>query len=333
MAEASSNPILISPQTTSRQSFVQRLIEINVQLAGSADNNSPPTFQGTGIPGADGTNSVTLSGSRVSAQIENHGAPAGSVASVKVYGMAQSLMNQFTALGLLFESISRNVITISAGDAVAGMAPVFTGTILWAYGDYNSAPKVSFNFDAFSGAFDAVNAATPSTFPPGVDVATAMSGLASKMQLGFINAGVNVKMPGSVYLPGDYDTQVKTLAEHAHIRAERVLSYNGNQVLAIWPFGGSWNSGSVPLVSPTTGMIGYPSFSPNGLMVKMVFNPQVSFGSLIQVQSSLPQANKQWVVQKLDLALDTLTPHGQWMATAYCFPVGFLTPAPGASTP
>ena len=70
-------------------------------------------------------------------------------------------------------------------------------------------------------------------------------------------------------------------------------------------------------------------FSSNSYMtVKHLFNPQVSLGGAIQVQSSLPQANGQWVVYQLDLALDSKVPKGDWMATAYCYKSGFLAPPP-----
>ena len=53
-------------------SFVQRLIEVSVKLAGDPTTNQPATFA------ESGTDTVTLSGSRTSVRIQNSGAPAGS---------------------------------------------------------------------------------------------------------------------------------------------------------------------------------------------------------------------------------------------------------------
>ena len=76
-------------------------------------------------------------------------------------------------------------------------------------------------------------------------------------------------------------------------------------------------------------MVGYPSFANNGwLVVNMIYNPDVVFGGNIQVQSDIPQANKTWTVYKLDLALDTLVPDGDWIGTALCYPKGVNAPAP-----
>ncbi len=68
------------------------------------------------------------------------------------------------------------------------------------------------------------------------------------------------------------------------------------------------------------------------MIVKSLFIPQVAFGSVIRVQSRIPQANRAWVVQKLDLALDSLVPKGQWMGTMHCYPQGLVAPPPTGGT-
>ncbi len=311
------------PPYQGQQSFVQRLISLTVTLSPGSSGASP---QPSTFPG--GSNSVTLSGSRIGVRVQNNGAPAGGMARVLVFGLTPSIMNQLSTLGMVFNQVQRNSISIRAGDAVNGLSAVFSGTILFAYGDYNQAPKVPFVLECQSGLIDAVASAQPSSFPGATSVATILAGLARQMNVGFENNGVTVQL-ASPYLRGNLWTQVQKVARDAHIRAELV---NGGTVLAIWPEGGSRTSqtgGPIPLISPTTGMDGYPSFAQNGyLVVRHLFNPQVSFGSTVQVQSSLPQANKTWVVQKLDLALDTLTPKGQWLGTAYCYPLGFSAPVP-----
>jgi len=71
--------------------------------------------------------------------------------------------------------------------------------------------------------------------------------------------------------------------------------------------------------------------------VKTLFNPQIAFGGLVQVRSSLlgaiaaaqpNQANAtgntttfptQWAVNKLDLDLEANLPNGQWMSSVYAY--------------
>lgn len=306
----------------SQQSFVQRTLEFAITLAPDQKTNQPIKFAGTD------QNTVSLSGHRASVRIQNSGAPAGSHASIRIYGLTESLMNQLATLGIVFNSIQKNAVAISAGDAVNGLTPVFAGTINYAYPNYNEAPIVPMVLECQTGLINQVLPVAASSFPKSTDVGTILSGMARQMNVGFENNGVSVQMPPS-YFRGDLMTQIKAVAQYAHINAELV---DGGAKLAIWPIGGSRTSlagQSIPLISAKTGMIGYPTFAPNGYMiVRSLFIPQVSFGGTIRVESRIPQANRTWVVQKLDLALDSLVPKGQWMMTLHCYPLGFAAPPP-----
>lgn len=306
------------PAFQSQSSFVQRVLEFVVTLAPDPTTSQPIKFAGTGSP------TVRLSGHRAAVRIQNSGAPSSSQASVRIWGMGESLMNQLQTLGIVFNSIQRNSLRIEAGSS-SGLSPVFEGDIYSAIANYNDSPNVPMCFECQTGLIHQIVSVPPSSFPQSTDVATIMAGFARQMSVGFENNGVTVQTP-PVYLSGTLLDQVQALAEHAHINAVLI---KGSK-LAIWPIGGSRTSpGPVPLVSKDTGMIGYPSFASNGLLiVKTLFNPQISFGGTIRVESRITQANRSWVVQKLDLALDSLVPKGQWMATCECYPLGQAAPPP-----
>lgn len=300
-------------------SFVQRIVEVSVKLASNSKTNQPNSFS------ESGSDTVTLRGSRTTVRIQNSGAPAGSTARVEVFGMTPSLMNQLSTLGLVFNIVPRNTLTIVAGDANSGLATVFSGTITAGYGDYNAAPDVPFHFECNSGLADAVAPAPASSFTGPTDVATIMSGFARQMNLGFENSGVTGKL-SNPYFAGNTWTQLRACAEHAGINAEVI---NGN-VLAIWPKGGSRTGGPIPLISKDTGMIGYPAYTQQGIIVRTIFNPQIAFGGLVKVQSSLKSVSDvgTWAVQKLDLALDSLVPRGHWMGTIYAYNPRYPKPIP-----
>lgn len=298
-------------------SFAKRRIDVAVKLANDSKTNQPTNFS------ESGTDTVTISGSRTSVRIQNSGAPAGSTASVDIYGMTPSLMNQLSTLGLVFNIVPRNTLTISAGDEETGMATVFSGTIVSGYGDFNAAPDVPFHFECNSGLADAVAPAVASSFRGSTDVATIMSGFARQMNLGFENSGVKAQL-ADPYFAGNVLTQMRACADHANINAEII---NGT-TLAIWPKGGSRTGGAVPLISKETGMVGYPAYTQQGIIVKTLFNPQIAFGGMVQVESSLEKASGKWAVQKLDLALDSLVPRGQWLSTIYGYNPNYPQPIP-----
>lgn len=313
--------------------FTQKLITVSVALATNTQTNQPNTFA------ESGTNTVNISGSRTSVRIINSGAPVDCRAQVKIYGMTPSLMNQLTTLGIAFNMVSKNIVTISAGDMTTGMSTVFSGTIFNAYEDASAQPDVPFVLECNSILADAVIPAAVSTFTGPTDVATIMSGLARAMGRGFENNGVSVQI-SNPYLSGSYMTQARKIAEHAGIE----WGILPNNVLAIWPKGGNRNTPNVPKVSVATGMVSYPAFTGQGIIVKTLFNPLISFGSLVEIDSSLlsgiaaaqptqPLINTknqqvsstfptQWSINKLDLALDSLFPKGEWLSTIYAFNPG-----------
>lgn len=308
-----------------QQSFVQRLLEFTITLQPNQQTGQPNTFAGTT------SDTVTLSGFRASVRIENSGG-VNSRASVTIYGLAPNIVNQLSTLGMIFDMVQKNSIVISAGDAQNGLTPVFSGTILNAFGHYNDLPNASMHMECQVGQINAVVPVAASSFPQATDVKTIMSGLARQIPCGFENNGVTTQLPAS-YFPGTIRDQIKAVAQHAHINAELLPGSGGQQVLAIWPIGGSRTSianGPVPLISKDTGMILTPSFAPNGFAVaRTLFNPQIAFGGVVHITSVVtPQLNRDWVVQRMSMALDCFTPKGRWDATLVCYPKGFTAPVP-----
>lgn len=321
--------------------LTRRIVEVTVKLATNSRTNQPNTFS------ESGTDTVTLRGSRTSVRIQHSGAPAGSTAQIDVFGLTPSQMNQFSTLGLVFNIVPINTILISAGDAASGLSLVFTGTIQSGYGDYDSAPDVPFKFMAKAGLAGAVTPSAASSFTGSTNVATIMEGFAKKLKIGFENNGVDVKL-ASPYFSGNLWTQLRACAEHAHINAEIV---DGGSKLAIWPKGGSRATKSIPLIAPLPDgqMIGYPAFTQQGIIVRTVFDPKIQFGGLVKVRTpfldnllaaqrrinqtfKLP-ADSVWAVNKLDLALDSLVPKGQWMSTVYAYNPNYPKPIPPQGGP
>jgi hypothetical protein len=319
--------------------FVERKLKFTIKLAPETGTNQPNTFTGSG------TDTVTIQGLRASVRINNSGVPVGSSAQVKIFGMPPSLMNQLATLGLAFNLVPKNVITIMAGDDESGFSSVFLGTVWAAYGDYSAQPSVPFHFECLAGAADAAITIPASSFTGSTDVATIMSGLARQMNMGFENNGISIKL-SSPYLVGSAIQQVRKTAEQAGIE----WTIEGNK-LCIWPKGGNRSTPSVPVISPDTGMIGYPAFTKTGIIVRTVFNPQISFGSLVRVDSSLlsgiaaaqptrtlstgvttPTFPTQWSVNKIDHVLDQLTPSGEWASTIYAYSPGKVTLPPNSGT-
>lgn len=295
-------------------SFVRRRIDVTFQL-------------GTGAFGESGTDTVKLSGLRCSAHIVKAGGTSMGMVSLRVFGMSLSLMNQLTALSTQVMMDRKNTLLIEAGDDQSGIAPVFIGTLTQGWGDLQGSPEAFYECTALAGYFDAVKPIPPSSFPVGADAAVVLSGLATLAGLKFENSGVSVQL-SSPYFPGTVRQQIARCADAANI-AWTI----DDDVLAIWPRGSS-RGGKIPLVSPDTGLASYPSFTGQGISVTTLFNPSISFGGRVKIDSRLlnsitiEQAEPGvWFVSTLMHDLESEMPGGAWFTRFEGYPLYGNAPA------
>jgi hypothetical protein len=303
--------------TSGTGSFVQRLINVSFTLANGqfieGSSQGSPTA-------ASGVNTATVSGLRASARINKAGGSVMGELDLQVWGMTRSLMDQLSTLGQAVQLLTRNTVTITAGDAISGMGTVFIGTTVNCWGDYNSAPEVPFHVEAQTAAAGAVIPMPPTSISGSADVATMLSGLATRLSLKFENNGINTKI-SNAYYAGSARDQVLAIVRDANINWN-----NGDDgILAIWPKGKS-RGGSIPYIAPEHGLIGYPTYTANGIEVRCIFNPSIGLGGQIQVQSSLKEASKNWIVYGMNHSLDAMLPGGLWESRLYCYPIGAPTP-------
>ncbi len=307
-----------------QQSFVQRLINVQITL-GAGTTNQPGTFaSGLGA----GTNTVTLSGHRTSVHLTNTGGTA-NYATIHIWGLNQSTLNELSQLGMIYNQVRQNSVIVSAGDSISGMTPVYSGTTYLSYADYNQQPEVPLIMTCFGGLDEATINAAPSTFSGVTDIVTLMSGWAALMNktLEIGNIDPTKYKLANPYYGGNTWSKIQAAARDLNV----VAQIDGD-ILAVWPKGGSRNLTTIPLISPTTGLIGYPTYSSTGYaIIKHLFNPLVRIGGTIKLQSGiLPSTltNAFWDIYRLDLNLESLVPHGDWMGEAYCYPRTYGAPPP-----
>jgi hypothetical protein len=274
--------------------FVRRRVSLTFQL-------------GTGTFGESGTNTVTVEGLRVQAHIDKVFGPGMGEAQIRVHGLTPSLMNQLSSLNQATMATRRNTIIVLAGDDISGMSTVFQGQIQVSQIMLNTAPDTALMVLAQAGAFAAVQNVPPSSYPGSANAAVIMSNLAFLMGYAFENNGVSVQL-ATPYFPGSPREQAQRCAEAG--KFEWVID---DGTLAIFPIGGT-RGGSIPLISPETGMVGYPNYSTSvyGIELTTLFNPLLRPGGKVQVKSGLEVANGTWQVFNMSHELQSEDPGGQW---------------------
>lgn len=276
--------------------FTEKQIDLTISL-------------GTGQFGDTGANTVTVSGLRIKAEIQQFGGDAMPQVQLLVYGLPASMINQLTTIGPINSAVMyHNSVLIAAGDSGSALTTIYNGTIWQAWGDFNQIPDSALNISAVGGLAASLKPVGASSYPGAADVGTIMDSLASLAGLSFVNHGVSVQL-SNPYFPGTALAQIRECAQAANIR---FTIENG--ALEIWPKNGARSTQTIPVLAPPPigGMVGYPTFSSNGLMVTTEFNPAIVIGGQFQVQSSVSAACGTYVATQISHSLESLTPGGQW---------------------
>jgi len=185
---------------------------------------------------------------------------------------------------------------------------VFAGNIVNAWADYQSMPDVYLHIQAQSAFFNALKAVPPRSFKGGVDVASVMAQIARDLGYVFENNGVNTQLT-DIYLPNTGMEQAKDLA-----RAAGCDLYLDDKILAITPPNVP-RKVLIPLISPASGLVGYPTFDGVGVNFQILFNPAVTFGGSIKLETDVQQAAGEWVITSVGHRLESEKPGGAWFSS------------------
>ena len=278
-------------------SFTKRILRINLTLA-----------QGTFDTGK---NSLTLQGFRAEAIVKKSGADSKNHCTLKIYGMSQAHMDSLTTLPSQSKqelAAFNNLVQVLAGDSISGQfSLVFEGNIVTASASYQSPPNLVFKIDAVEGYYSARAPASPISIFGTVPAVQAFQQIAATMGKPLENSGVT-RTVSNVYLQGTSYEQLQTLGAATDTKVGV-----DNGVVFIVPKGDG-RSGTVPLVSPQTGLKEFPILDKEGIKFETLYNPLIKFNSAVQVQSSVKNVSGVWIVHDLETHLESENPSGKWIS-------------------
>ena len=277
-------------------SFTRKILEVHLTLA--ADS-----FGGRG-------NRKIIDNAPIEVEIEKPGPPDKHKCKVNIYNMALKDMEQLTTLAFRKMENRKNLITVLAGDEKSqALSVAFSGEIDVSFPDFNQSENVPMYFECSTGGYPALIASKPMSVSGSTDLANVIGKLASDIGYTFKNEGFSGQLRNSV-LMGSPLEQIRQAAREANAG----LIIDDMQVI-ILPKGKSRQNQNI-LLTPATGMIGYPTFTSTGLNAKAYYNPAYRYGCAFRVESMLPKANGNWKVTKLTHSLSANLPEGGPWETA-----------------
>jgi hypothetical protein len=265
-----------------------------------------------------GSNTLTLVGYRMSATIQTKANHPNSL-DLMIYGMRQADMNAVTILWsasgfALTAQNAKALIQLEASPDGVAWTQVFEGQFSQAAPDYSGAPNVGLRLQAWTGNGFQIAIAPATTYRGATSIASIAQYLAGKMGFAFENNGVtgNLSTP---YYPGTYMGQFRELAKHANFD----FYFDGNSTLAICPANEPRQGKPVPVFSPSSGLVGFPTVQQYGISCDVLFTPALTTGATIQVAGSIvPSANGRWSVYSATHQLESLMPGGRWFSSLDC---------------
>lgn len=253
---------------------------------------------------SSGNNQITLEGFRASVTISKAGGQQMGELQAQIYGVKQSDINSITTLQWKPGFLIANTVSVYAIDGTQETL-VFQGSIVTAWGNYDSAPDVSLQIKAQAAYINRLTPVAPRSYKGAVDVATVMGTIAAAMGYTFENTGVSVQL-ADVYLHGTALDQAMALKDAAGIDL-----YLDDTILAITP-PNTPRKGLIPEVSGTSGLKGYPTFDGTGVNFTCFFNPSITFGGQVKLTTSILQAAGTWIVTSVAYRLESQKMDGAW---------------------
>jgi len=285
-------------------SFTAKRLRLTMILAGSN-----AVFPGTN------SNTLIVENLRMSARVQAVVRLA-TQAEINVFGMKQADMNAMSVIWANPPIILNHLVILEANNTGRedGWVQVFKGTVTEAQPDYRGAPDVSFSILAQTGYAVQINPVPPTSYPYQVDIGVAAADIIERMgpPWTYVDGGAD----GVLTNPYFFGTLWDQLAQ-ACAAANADFYVQGDEILIV-PFGQPRDKSTAVVLTPDSGLIGYPMFERSGLIVSAVFDPVFSCGTPIEIQSQVPSASGRWFPYSISHALESRVPRGQWFSRLQC---------------
>lgn len=262
---------------------------------------------------------IILQGYRASVSIDLAGGLQMGGLRARIYGMKKQDVDAITSYSWRLGDFKPNTITVYAIDGKQETI-VFTGNIVTAWGDYAGAPDVYLDIQAQSAYLATLKSAPPISFNGPIDAASLIQQLCVRMGYSFENNGVSVVINNAYYAGTDME-KVRKIVEDTGIQM-----WEQNQLIAIAPKGTA-RGGLIPLISPQTGLVGYPMFDGQTINLRVLFTPAIQWGGIIRVDTDIIKCKGDWQVLSMSHMLDSESPQGSWFTNVRGVPKGIVSPA------
>ena len=259
---------------------------------------------------------IVYEGVETHVSIEKPGEPDQNKATVELYNLTMDAMRDMTTLAFKPLQTKKNLIVIFAGDETEGMSMCFAGEIDTAYADFSGAPTIKMHIEAAAGSYPSLKASPPIAVKGSQSAASLIEQFAKESGYTFKNNGVTSSVKNAV-LNGSPVQKMRTVA--GMVGCELIIDDN---VVKIQPYDKGLDEGNAVLMSKDAGMLGYPTFTSEGIKMRCLYNPDLQLGGMVEVDTVVPGAKGTWKITKLSQSLVANSPSpGDWFSEIEASPL------------
>lgn len=221
----------------------------------------------------------------IDVDIRSEGAPSSTSAKITVANMVPEDIELLTTLNFKPNTYLKNTAAIFAGYDNQ-LQQVFSGTIIKGSGRYGV--ENVYECEAVSGFWEQKKTMPMLANKGTIDALQLMKEICGEIKYKFVDNVAGKKLLTNPVLTGSAIDRLNYIA-----KATGILLDINNETVTVYETG-SAKSNTVILLNAESGMIGYPSFDENGIIVRSYFNPNIKNGILLKVESEVKNANGTW---------------------------------------
>ena len=261
---------------------------------------------------AQGNNRISSTGLAVSTSLAYGNGAITPTAQITVYGLPMDKMLKLMRVQWNTMQALLNTVRIEVGNEGENLSIAYEGNITQATIDANAAPNIPLIITSQMAMVEKSKVAPPYTVGKDVsiDVADVVEALCIVMGYEFTNDGVEHIITDTTLEGSDLE-KIQKLA----IICDFDL-YVDQKLISICKKGAA-RTVKIPVISPSTGLIGYPVPDIKGVAFSCMYDPMIKFGGIVTIQNSaITVCNADWRLYGFTAQLEANIPNGKWQIDA-----------------
>ena len=228
-------------------------------------------------------------------------------ATIIIYGLPIEKIDKIIRLRWGSKEALNSFIKVEVGEEGMPLIPEYYGNITFARLDTTSAPDVAVIIESLVGVREKQTLVSATSWPDGAKLQNIVGEICDEMGWQLENNNVDLTI-GAGNLQDTSIEKISNLCRHYEINM-----YVEPDLIAISNTGMAREL-AIPIVSPSNGLLSYPTSTIQGVNFQCLYNPLIRFGGKVQVKdSAVKMANGEWLIIGIRTHLEANTPNGNWV--------------------